>query len=192
MGAKRQLTEEQLEKLKLAREKAMKVRMEKAAKLNEIKRLEKEAAEKEINDKLERVKSKVTSGEPKVPHNPSSMNEERHDSASRTQAQASLTIKGGGTGGTLVPSTKKPKRSKAEIIKSVVEEESEDSESDSDEEESVVNPVKTFLKEKYRQKYKQRYESKHLNNLVKHSAHNHLRSRIDEEVFRLAQAAMFS
>lgn len=168
---KRVLSEEQLEKLKLAREKAMMVRKAKAEKMNQIKKLEKEAQEKELNDKLEEVKKKVST--------PSYTQDQDEDNNNKIKKGSNI----------VSPSRRK---SKAQIIKNVVEEESEDSQSDSDEEESVVNPVKTFLKEKYKQKYKQKYESKHLNNLVKHSAQNHLRSRIDEEVFRLAQQAMFS
>ena len=56
---KKGLSPERLEKLKAAREKALAVRQEKAAKLNEIKKLEKEAAAKEIEEKLETVRKKV-------------------------------------------------------------------------------------------------------------------------------------
>jgi hypothetical protein len=171
MGEKRQLTPEQLEKLKLAREKALAVRQAKAEKMKEIKRLEKEAAEQEINTTLETLKK--ASPAPAVEVQESDPEPPVVNKKAVAKAVA-----------------KKPKRSKEEIVRSVVEEESEDS--DSDEEESVVHPVKAFLKEKYKQKYKQKYESKHLNNLVKQSAHNHLRSKIDEEVFRLAQQSMFS
>ena len=138
------------------------MRQEKAAKLNEIKRLEKEAAEKELNDKLEQVKQKVTPPAPAAP-----------------QPEP------------IKSKTKPVRKSKAEIIKEVIEEPSSDSSSESDDEESVVNPVKEFLKTKYKQKYKNKYESKTLNHLTKGVAHQQIRNKVNDEIMRLASHHLF-
>lgn len=158
---KRQLSPEQLEKLKLAREKALAVRQEKAAKMSEIKRLEKEAAQKELNDKLEQVKQKV---QPPPPPSPPVAT---------------------------IPKQKRVKKSKAEIIKEVIEEPSSESSSESDDDENVVNPVKHYLKTKYRQKYKNKYESKTMTQLTKGLASHHLKNKVNDEISKMVSHHLF-
>ena len=184
MGKIRQLSEEQLAKLAVAREKAMKIRMERAEKKREILKLEKEAQNKELDKKLEEVKKRVTPA-PKIEEPASNDVTDAKVAKPQVKTQVKTPVK--------TQAKKKTPRKKAEdIIREVVEEpDSEDSDTDDDEDGDVINPVKHYLKEKYKAKYRTKYESKHLNKLVQTNAKDHLRKRLDDEIFRLASQQIF-
>lgn len=160
---KRQMTEEQLQRLAAARQKALAVRQEKSKKLNEIKALEKVAKDKELDDKLAEVQAKVA---PPTPP------------AQEPIIQSKFIAKN------------KSKRSN--VIKQIVEEESsESSGSESESDEDVTDPIKTLYKNKYKHKYAQKYKHKTITHLTKGVAQNQLRKKIDEEMVRMAQFNLF-
>lgn len=169
--AKRQLSQEQLERLKVAREKALAVRQEKANKINEIKRLEKEAKEKELNDKLAEMKSKV--------EQPALQVEEKVIVPTPKPRHSR-------------PSGSKPKKKADEVIKQIVEEDSsESSGSESDDDDDVTEPVKALYKNKYKQKYKNKYQAKSISTLTKGVAVQSIRKKVDDEIARIAQLNLF-
>lgn len=96
------------------------------------------------------------------------------------------------------PATKAPKATKrahrakkplAEIVREAVEEESSDS--GSDDEVSPSGPLRELYKNKYQEKYRQKYSARTTAALTKGVAHTALRSRVDDEMHRLARTAIF-
>ena len=88
---------------------------------------------------------------------------------------------------------KRPHRVKkplADIVREAVEEESSDSGSD-DDEVSASGPLRELYKNKYQEKYRQKYSAKTTVALTKGVAHTALRSRVDDEMHRLARTAIF-
>lgn len=169
MVTKESMTPELLEKLKIAREKALQVRQEKAAKVNELKRLEKEAAEKELNDKLAQVKAKVA---PPPPQEVTSNTKQESKPKPKTP----------------------PKKKKADVIAEIIEEPDSDSsgsEDDDSDDDDAIAPVKVLYKNKYKQKYKNKYQAKAVNQLTRGVAQQQLRKKIDEEVYRAASLNLF-
>lgn len=191
---KRQLSPEQLEKLKNAREKALAVRQEKAKKMQEIKDLEKKAKEKQLNDKImnmrkvvgEEEEEVIVEEEQQLPPPPPSENprfSEPFPSNKKIKP-----AKGGGMG--KLGSPVKKKKATKDIIREVIEQPSSD-ESDSDDENDTSDAVKHFLRNKYKAKYKSKYESKTLNQLTKGIAHDHVKNKLNDEIIRMASLSIF-
>ena len=174
---RRTMTQEQLEKLKAAREKANQVRMEKAAKLREIKELEKTKKEQEIEAKLSSLKGNINQ----------TMPESTNVTSTHSEVVQAPTNK------TMLKTKKNSAKAmpKKKLIEQVLEESTDEEDSSDSDNEDEITPVKQYLREKYKAKYKQRYEAKHMGRLVKESAHNHIRNRLDDEIFRLASAQIF-
>ena len=171
---KRQLSPEQLEKLRIAREKALAVRREKAGKMKQLKELEKQAASKEVEQKIEKLKTVVSDPIPKQ--------EEEH------QFQPQVVDK-------VVKKAPKKMPARAarrdDVVKKLVEE-STDEESGSDSEnENDTDLVKSFLRDKYKAKYKQRYAAKTMGMLTRGIAQQTVKKKLDDEMIRLASMSVF-
>lgn len=169
---KKQLTTDRLEKLKAAREKALAVRQANASVKNEIKTLEKQARDKELEERLNHARSKL--GAPL----PSSTPPPPPKAQAAQAAQAP---------------NKPQKKTKEEVIREVIDEPSSasSSEGEQDDDNDVIHPVKDYLKQKYKQKYKNKYEARTLNQLAKGAAATHLRSKVNDEIMKLASAHLF-
>ncbi len=168
---KRVMTAEQLEKLKLAREKALAVRQQKAAKINEIKTLEKQSREQEINNKLTQLKQKV---EPVI--------DVPLVEASKPEPKAKATKK----------KVKDPEKVKQKLEK-LIESDSEDtSDGEDDSSSDDENIVKRFLKDKYKTKYKEKYSRKVDHALLKGHSANYIKSRVNEDLIKLAARDLFN
>jgi len=184
---KKVLSEEQLRKLALAREKAMQVRQAKAAKLQELKHLEKENKEKQLNDKINELKSKVEVSQPSpevMMHNPS----DRPGREALLSKDFPIDIP--------KPREKPKKREKKEKVKrrleSLLEDPSSDDSSDDGNDSDDSDIVKDFLKKKYRNKYKNKYESKVNHMLLKGHSANYIKNRVSEDMIRIAQNDLFN
>lgn len=164
---KKVMSPEMLEKLALARERALQVRQEKASKLNEIKTLEKQNKQKQIDDKLNELKNKV-----EVDHDPIMMPS------------------------TSVEPLIKKKKVKANNVKQKLEklldEESSDDSSDGDNDSDDDDLVKDYLKKKYKNKYQQKYSRKVDHMLMKGHTANYLKNRVSEDMIKIAQENLFS
>ena len=69
---------------------------------------------------------------------------------------------------------------------------SDDSDSgDSDNGDRMAGPLRDLYKDKYKEKYRQKYQARTTQQLTKGVAHTALRSRVDDEMHRLARAAIF-
>lgn len=166
---KRQMTPEQLKKLADARAKANEVRSKQAA----IKKAEKEKRKQELEQNYNKLVNKET---------PTIKAEEAKHAVKQPK------------GGNDTPKPRKKKVTK--ILEMDSDEESSDS-SDSDDSEYDVSPIK----EKYRQKYKNKYLSKASNAVATHSpnpyqdaymiAQHNIKSRVNQEVVKLAYSSLF-
>ncbi len=166
---KRVMTPEQLERLKLAREKALAVRQAKAAKINEIKNLEKQAQEKEINTKLNELKQKVT-----IPENVV----EAPSPEPKAKAKASK--------------KKDPEKVKQKLEKLIESDSDDTSDGIDDSSSDDENIVKKFLKDKYKTKYKEKYSRKVDSMLLKGHSANYIKSRVNEDLVKLAARELFN
>lgn len=161
---KKELSEERLAKLAAARQKALEVRQQRAQKMNEIKTLEKQAKQKELDDKLAEVKKKVT-----PPSEP--------DVVATTKSKKS---------------SKPPKKERAtDVVKKIIQEESSDSSASESDDDDVTEPVKALYKNKYREKYKNKYQAKTLHQLTKGVAAQSLKTKVNDEIYKLAQRNLF-
>ncbi len=167
---KRVMTPEQLERLKLAREKALAVRQSKAAKINEIKNLEKQAQEKEINTKLNELKQKVTIPDNNVVESPSP----------EPKAKAKASKK------------KDPEKVKQKLEKLIESDSDDTSDGIDDSSSDDEDVVKRFLKDKYKTKYKEKYSRKVDSMLLKGHSANYIKSRVNEDLVKLAARDLFS
>lgn len=183
MPDRKPLSPEALEKLKVAREKALEVKRARGKKNKELKALEKKVKDVELDERIKQIKAKVgvavkeeTTEEP-MPQ----ADREAHTSDPVTPAAA-------------VKKTKKPasapKKSSKDVIKQIVEEESSDS-SGSESDDDVTEPVKALYKNKYREKYKNKYQAKVVGNLTRGVAAQTIRKKVDDEIFRLASQNLF-
>ena len=92
------------------------------------------------------------------------------------------------------PRAHRVKKPVEQIVKEVIEAPSSDDSSDSsdgDDGERVVRPLREIYKDKYKAKYSQKYQARTTQQLTKGVAHTALRSRVDDEMHRLARVAIF-
>ena len=167
---KKQLTPEQLEKLKVAREKALAVRQEKARKMKELKELEKKQASTVIDQKINDLKSSISDLQP-AQQEPIQQEEVK---PVETPARA----------------VRRGKKSKVDVIKKIVEESSSDS-SESESDNDQTDAIKHFLKNKYKNKYRAKYESKSVQQLSRGVAAQAVKKKYDDELMKYASMSIF-
>ena len=173
---KRELTPEQLERLAKAREKALAVRQQLAAKNKELNDLQKKAQEKRMNDEIEKLKKQVGGQDKKKP-----VEKETEPEQEEIEEEAPPAPK--------PKPAKKPAKPKKDILKQVIEESSDDS--GSDDEDDSGDLVKQYLKDKYKTIYKTRYEAKTLSQLSTGLAKQHIKNKVNDEMLRLASISIF-
>ena len=162
---KRVLTPEQLEKLRLARVRALEVRQNKASKIRELKTLEKMKQEHELDSKLEELKNHVE---------PVKTSQQVVEPITKVKKNPQAKIE---------RVTKK--------IERLIEQESDSSNSDDDDDDET-DVVSSFLKNKYKQKYKTKYQSKIDHQLMKGKTREYISNRVNEDAIRLASMQLFS
>ena len=165
MGAKRELTEEQLKKLALAREKALEAKRKKAL----IRKADKEKEKKALDDRYNELvsnKHDITQepiNEPEIPKTP--------------------------------PPTQTRKPKKVIQIEVDSDETSSDSSSESDSESDTeydITPIKQKYKQKYKNKYQTKYPKPYdpLADISTIARHN-IKSKVSEELQKMAYASLF-
>jgi hypothetical protein len=172
----RQMTEEQLEKLKLAREKALQKKRE----LKEIKDGEKAMKQQELEErkqKVEAFKSRVQLHR----------KEESESSSSDGEVVEEVVVK------------KVPKRKTKKIVKKIIEVSSSSSESDSSDAETYRSQVKQKYKMKYKNKYEGTKQPRDIlkdayaspNSLLREQASDVIRSNVSKELRKIALESVF-
>ena len=90
---------------------------------------------------------------------------------------------------------KKPKRDTQalvdDILKKAIESDSGDDSDSDDDIQTVSHPLKELYKNKYKNKYRELFSAKQVKQLTKGVAHTVLRTRVDEEMARMASHAIF-
>lgn len=168
---KRTMTPETLEKLKLAREKAL----EKKKQMKELTMKEKELKQKEFEKRIENVKQKeerLNAGS--HPHTmPKEEKVESNGEDSDTEVEEIIEVK------------KKPSKKK-KVVKKVIEVSSSSS-SESEED------YRTSVKNKYKQKYKAKYgvSKDRQSNPIKETARDTIIQKANDELRRLAYSSVF-
>lgn len=165
---KKVMSPEMLEKLKIAREKALAVRKAKAEKMNEIKSLEKKTQEQEIDNKLNELKQKVI-----IP--PKVVEVEAPKPKKKQQVKK-----------------KDPEVIKQKLEKLIESDSDDTSDGENDSASDDEDVVKRFLKDKYKQKYKHKYQSQIDKHLLKGHSANYIKSRVNEDMIRLAAQQIFN
>lgn len=166
---KRQLSPEHLEKLKMAREKALQKKQE----LRQLRDAEKEMKEQKLNERRQRVEAfkKQKEAPPQT-----EMVEANTPSDSEESLIEELIVK------------KKPKK-KGRVVRKIVEVSSSSSDSSSDEEDYRLK-----LKQKYKNKYKNKYTGGSLQpprDVVKEHASDVIRNNVSKELRRIAMNSVF-
>jgi hypothetical protein len=177
----RQMTEEQLEKLKLAREKALQKKRE----LKEIKDGEKAMKQQELEDrkqKVEAFKSRV-----QLHRKEDKPQEESESSSSDGEVVEEVVVK------------KVPKRKTKKIVKKIIEVSSSSRESDSSDDETYRSQVKQKYKMKYKNKYEGTKQPRDIlkdtyaspNALLREQASNVILNNVSKELRKIALESVF-
>ena len=156
------LSEEQLERLKLAREKANEVRAKKAL----VKKAEKDKQKKEMDEKYNELVREAT---------PLAQNSKPPSKEEDVQEEAPIT---------------KPKRKTTKVIE--IDSDETSSDSSSDDSEYDITPVKERYKEKYKHKYANKYNKPYdpLADITTIAKHN-LSNKVSEELRKMAFQSLF-
>lgn len=172
---KRQMTEEQLEKLKQAREKALEKKREIRALIDaekEMKQLNLEQRKKKVEDFYKSLETTSTKQDTKKKPEPES--EFDSESSSDDEVVEQVIVK------------KRPKTKKKVVRKIIEVSSSSDSDSDSSDDEDYHQRIKNKYKTKYKNKY-----APAPRDVVKEQASDVIRSNVSKELRKIAFASVF-
>jgi len=161
MGQKRQLTEDQLKKLAVARQKALETK----AKQSAVKKAEKEKQKKELDDKYNNLVA-----------TPAQQSQETIvETTVDEQSTPSL----------------KPKRTSKKVIEIDSDDTSDSSDSSDSDTEYDITPVRQKYKQKYKNKYLTKYKSHDpladITTIARHNIHN----KVSDELKKMAFSSLF-
>jgi hypothetical protein len=184
---KRQMTPEQLEKLKLAREKALQKKRE----IKGIKDGEKAMKQQEFEDRKKRVEEFAKLSSPKSEFKKSKppaqvAQTDESSSESDEEIEHQIIVK------------KAPKKSKKNIFKKVIKVSSSSSDSESDDDaplgwrRSHAEDYRERLKTKYKNKYKNKYASAPPSrDVLREQASDVIRNNVSKELRKIALSSVF-